>query len=59
MKVGKVFCEFVVFVFACCGVGWSWVHVDSFSSVVGVSRVFAVSQCIPVVVPPHYWGSGV
>ena len=59
MKVGEVFCEFVVLVLVCCGVGWGWVHVDSLSSVIGVSRVFAMSQCVPLVVSPHYWGSGV
>jgi hypothetical protein len=59
LKVGEVFCEFVVLVFVCFGVGRSWVYVDSFSNVIGVSRMFAVSQCVPPVVPPHYWGSGV
>ena len=43
MKVGEVFRKFVVLVFVCCSVGWGWVHVDSFSSMIGVSRVFAVS----------------
>ena len=42
MKVGEVFCKFVVLVFICCGVGWGQVHVNSFSSVIGVSQVFAV-----------------
>jgi hypothetical protein len=42
LKVDKVFCEFVVLVFIRCGVGWGWVHVDLFSSVIGVPRVFAV-----------------
>ena len=43
MKVSEVFCKFVVFVLVCCGVVWSWIYVDSFSRVIGVSRVFAVS----------------
>ena len=59
MKVGEVFCEFVVLVFVCCGVGRGWIHVNSFSDVIGVSRVFAVSQYVPVVFSPHYWRSRV
>jgi len=43
LKVGEVFCKFVIFVFVCRGVGWGWVHVDSLSSVIGVPQVFAVS----------------
>ena len=59
MKVGKVFCEFTILVFVCCGVGWGWIHVDLFSRVIGVSRVFAVSQCVPLVASSYYWGSRV
>ena len=59
MKVGEVFREFIVFIFVCRSVGQSWIHVNSFSNVIGVSRVFTVSQHVPLVVSPHYWRGGV